>query len=341
MPIVSFAIACWMPLASDDRSQRIKALQQAIQSIRKIYDEEAAKVAKTAPIENWYFELPAWPEVAESDWIADYPIDKLELSEQGERRLANRMDQHRFGVAPNNCTLVQRPGEQPALQLQGHEPIRLPSVSSFRWTDSFAWCQQIHLPTEYENASLFHRMRVTPGGDSIGIEVWIENGVVVCSLQGVARESSIMVRTRNRIPTDRWLHFALSYEGLGTAKDLAIYLDGKPCSLEVLRDNLQADLSVPASTPLLIGNGTNRRGLEHAMIKQVQIFGASLTAVEATALATNARFVTWGELTESDRRLWIDHYVRRVDTQCKYHLESLHHYVQSLSELFPHDVKMP
>jgi len=66
---------------------------------------------------------------------------------------------------------------------------------------------------------------------------------------------------------------------------------------------------------------------------QVDLYNTKLTPVEIMSLDANTMLLSWAELTESQRKSWLVHYVFCIDPEGRYFLESLKHYTSSQAEL--------
>ena len=68
-------------------------------------------------------------------------------------------------------------------------------------------------------------------------------------------------------------------------------------------------------------------------VSDVQVYEKALTGIEIAGLATDSPWLTWRELSDVDRAMWLDHFAQRVDANGKYQVESFQHYYASLREL--------
>ena len=92
---------------------------------------------------------------------------------------------------------------------------------------------------------------------------------------------AIEVRTTARLLANTWTHIALAYDGSGKAAGMRLYLDGKPCEVEVLRDHLTG--SMRNSRPLEIGNRA-LGGPYRGQIDDLRFYGSVLAAAHVGQL---------------------------------------------------------
>ena len=82
----------------------------------------------------------------------------------------------------------------------------------------------------------------------VGIQRWAARLAITI---GGGGESSIQVRTRDRLNASDWYHVTLTYDGSGKAAGLKLYVNGKAGAVEVLRDRMTTPIA--ASAPLRFG----------------------------------------------------------------------------------------
>ena len=91
----------------------------------------------------------------------------------------------------------------------------------------------------------------------------------------------IELRTTTRLLANTWMHVALAYDGSGKAAGIRLYLDGKPCEVEVLRDHLTG--SMRNSRSLEIGNKA-LGGPYRGQIDDLRFYASVLEAVHIRQL---------------------------------------------------------
>jgi hypothetical protein len=123
------------------------------------------------------------------------------------------------------------------------------------------------------------------------------------------------------------------YGGTNLAEDTHIYINGQRAEVEIVQDTLHKDILYErVDVSLSVGARNRDRGLPNGLVDGLQVYKSALTAVEVQSLATDTPLVTWQELSNRDKGLWLEHYAQRVDPQCKYHKEAYQHYFQTLSD---------
>ena len=97
-------------------------------------------------------------------------------------------------------------------------------------------------------------------------------------------DSSIEVRTKDRVKMDDAHHVLVNYDGSGKARGLTIYVDGQPWETVTAKDTLSGTFRT--SAPLEIGN-KNAGGLFQGQLDDLRIYARTLTGTEAENLAVH------------------------------------------------------
>ncbi|MEQ1829139.1 MAG: LamG domain-containing protein [Pirellula sp.] len=315
---------------------RIKTLAAAMDSVRKAYRDDFQKLSTSDAVENWYANLPHWPEPAESSLVAYFPMGESASTESVRggtlKSLANRVDADLPGKGERETIATKQDGSHSAVILEGNNALLFPGVGAFHWTDEFTIAFEIKLPKSFQHAVVL--CRTTSGQPSVrGYELVIDEGSFCLALNGGGPSNAIRIRCRDRLPADRWIQVALVYSGSKSADETFVYVDGKRCDSTIERDSLQQDFFIDASTPMAIGGQAIGQSPVGALVDRLQVYNSALTPIEIASIATDAAFLTWGELTDPQKVQWREHYARRADPQCRYHIESFQHYFKSMSNL--------
>ncbi len=129
--------------------------------------------------------------------------------------------------------------------------VELPAAFSIAlWTKSEGLTQMTVLQNTEEPAGrrgfemLFDDSRPLPGQDR-GVHI-------VFRLVDAWPNNRIEIRTRERVSQKDWTHITVTYDGLGKASGIRVFLNGKPIECMVVRDALSG--SAISRRPLEIGN---------------------------------------------------------------------------------------
>ncbi len=94
--------------------------------------------------------------------------------------------------------------------------------------------------------------------------------------------SAIEIRSRERLRLGDWYHVALTYDGSGKAAGVAMYLNGEPLGIEVVRDALGG--SIKTDAPLRIGSKSLGKPFV-GQIDDLRLYGRALDPQQVQDLA--------------------------------------------------------
>lgn len=115
-----------------------------------------------------------------------------------------------------------------------------------------------------------------------GWEFSLEKNRLVLRLTHRAGANEIVVESLAEVKQRRWQQVLATYDGSSRASGVALYLDGQPLAMKVVRDDLSAH--VQTDLPLLVGRSDASTGFR-GLLDEVQIFSRTLSAAEAGLLA--------------------------------------------------------
>ncbi|MEO8075153.1 MAG: DUF1553 domain-containing protein [Acidobacteriota bacterium] len=113
-----------------------------------------------------------------------------------------------------------------------------------------------------------------------GVQAW--SARLTITVGGDPPDSTIQIRTRERLRLGDWYHVAMTYDGSGKAAGLGLYLNGERLDTEVVRDSLSG--STRTSAPLRVGSrqpGTPFVG----QIDDLRLYNRVLTPAQIEQLA--------------------------------------------------------
>jgi hypothetical protein len=179
-----------------------------------------------------------------------------------------------------------------AMRFDGSQTIDAGQLANFGYFERFtfaAWIRQ----DQHAAGTILSKMEDVPRGSGYSFDV-TGSGTVQLNLVKRWLDDSIRVETIQPLPTGRWVHVCVSYDGSRESAGIQFYFDGKPVGLMAHHDFLNQTITV--DQPLQIGRGQSSfRGL----IDDVRIYQRPLTAddvlviADATPIsdfATNPRF---------------------------------------------------
>jgi hypothetical protein len=203
-----------------------------------------------------------------------------------------------------------------ALQFSGDNSAVFKGPGAFNRTAPFSFSLWLK-PTEIQERSVvFHRSRAWSDSGSRGYELVLENGRPAFGLIHFWPGNAIQARALGCLPTNEWSHLVIAYDGSSKASGIAMYLNGAPMPLEIVRDHLTKDILHRAewgdadadNIDLTLAARFRDSGFKNGLIDEFEIFDRYLTALEAAILA--------GRTPEHpDRSALRTYYLRRVDPE--------------------------
>jgi hypothetical protein len=128
--------------------------------------------------------------------------------------------------------------------------------------------------------------KIDPAGDRRGVEVLWQKGRIYVNLVHRWGADAVEVRTSEPLAAKQWRHVAVRYDASRAAKGLALFIDGQPAALEVLRDTLTGTLA--NDQPLRIGRRDDGLGY-YGQIDEVRLVARPLSADQIAGWARGER----------------------------------------------------
>jgi hypothetical protein len=174
--------------------------------------------------------------------------------------------------------------------------------------------------------------KMTDAHQGDGWYVTLAEGKVQVNLVKRWLDDALRVETEAVLPSDRWTHIAVTYDGSRVAEGVRVYFDGQPQSLHVALDDLNQTFTT--KEPLRIGGGGGPEGRFHGLLDDVRVYTATLSPEEAGLLAVGDSISHILTLPAEQRdagqirklRAWF------LDTQAPEHLRAASQRVATLAD---------
>ncbi len=223
--------------------------------------------------------LAGMTEPSSQGLVAYYPLD-------GD--LADASGQHHDGKAVRGDLVYDEGKVGKAAEFSGETQVTFGNIGDFDRGDRFAVA--LWLRTSPASA-----MKLVQKRDSSehwqGYELAIDDPAYnrpqrglfhfVVRLAAKWPDDAIEVRTKERFPAAKFPHLVVNYDGSGKASGVKFYVNGKPASAEVVKDNLTGSFRTPA--PLEIGNKANGKPFE-GELDDLRIYSRGVNNEEAENL---------------------------------------------------------
>ena len=162
-----------------------------------------------------------------------------------------------------------------ALQFNGENSVTIPKVADFKRTDPFSFSFWLNIPEEQDEIVVLHHQQAGSDAGYNGYQFILEKGHASFGLIHFWPGNALMVRTREKLPLNEWVHIVITYDGSSRASGVKIFKDGKRTDLETVRDSLYKDFA--NGVPLTLAARFRGRGFKDGMIDDLKIYHRDLT----------------------------------------------------------------
>ena len=246
-------------------------LQQLGPEIDRTQSEWESKLARESS-PDWNSWFPA------NGLVVHYPLDgALVNATRPESDKAGRNGKIVDGQAKFVDGQIAR-----AAEFDGKNFVDAGKLADFDYADDFSWSVWIR-PTGSAGGTIFSKMVNEP--EAKGVSLGLNKGKLNAYLGVRWLDDAIRVEIPEPIPTDRWTHVALSYDGSRLASGVKMYLNGVPVKLKVNLDELNQPFQT--TEPLRIGTGHGPGGGFHGAIDDLRIYDRILDPAEAASLSVS------------------------------------------------------
>ena len=173
-----------------------------------------------------------------------------------------------------------------AVRISKEGIAELADAGDFDADQPFSCATWIRLPANDVKGAIVARMDDRNGYR--GWDFWVEGRRVGMHLAHHWSDDAIKVVSKERLPANRWVYVAVTYDGSKKASGVEVFIDGRPQKTNVRADSLKH--SIRATVPLKIGQRHSSSPLSGAALQDLRIYDRSLDAGEVDALAKSTRY---------------------------------------------------
>jgi len=300
-----------------EKERQLPALREQARGVFTGWLEEKTKARASASAGD--SATPALPGL-----VASFSFDAIESN-----KVVNAADSAKPGNAVEGPNLA--PGKfGQAAELNGENGFTFPGLGHFTRADPFSLSLWLLTPSHAPRFVVAHHSRAPIDAGSRGYELLLEDGRVAVGLHHMWPRNALKVVSRDRIPTNEWVHITATYDGSSRAAGVRVYVDGRSVPVEVIRDGLFKDISHGGNEPdLAIGFRFRDSGFKGGRVDEFRVFKRALSALEAAHLAGQADFSdAWNTnpsaLTPAQREGLLDYYVANLFLPSLKFFEELH-----------------
>ena len=194
---------------------------------RELLDAIAAKEAELAASEREAHErFAVWRETASTDFTLPEPAAKFDF-EAMEPAGGKRLVEGKQGQA---------------IEFSGDDAEPCGDAGDFGRTSTFSFSLWVKAAEHQPRTVVLHRSRAAEDSAFRGYALVLDEGRPQFSLIHFWPGNALRVRAREPLVLDTWTHVAVTYDGSSRAAGLALYVDGRPVPVDVIRDQLTRDV---------------------------------------------------------------------------------------------------
>ena len=182
-------------------------------------------------------------------------------------------------VSKGILAATDREKGKPALKLDGKTVVPIDGVKDIDKDTPFTFSAWVRLPKGSTGGPVFARMDVANGYR--GYDLWIQGNAVGTHFISTWSGDAIKVVSQEKVPTEKWSHVAVTYDGKLKAAGVKIYIDGKLAKNKVEADTLKN--STITKVPFQLAARSNGGGTK-LDVDDIKIFHRALNVDEIKTL---------------------------------------------------------
>ena len=187
------------------------------------------------------------------------------------------------------------------------------NIGDFERDTPFSIAMWVKLASPKQGGSIVARMN--EADNYRGWDIWLEQGKVGTHLVNKWPDDAVKTVTREALPSDRWNHVVVTYNGSSDAGGIQIFVNGAKQQTASPTNTLKSTLRT--SVPLKIGQRNSSDQTPGAGLQDLRIYQRELAAAEIAPLAQEARTAYLIALdtnrSESDSAELFDWYLMQKD----------------------------
>jgi hypothetical protein len=173
-----------------------------------------------------------------------------------------------------------------AVEVSADAELALPRAGDFERDQAFTLASWVWLPGENLGGAIVGRMN--EANDYRGWDVWLEGGRLGSHVIHRWPENALKVVCQQPLPSQRWVHVAVVYDGSSRQEGLQFYIDGQRCATRQVQQNSLSE-SIRTEVPLKLGSRSQGAKIAGMRLNDLRIYGAELAAEEVATLSVASR----------------------------------------------------
>jgi hypothetical protein len=172
-----------------------------------------------------------------------------------------------------------------ALKVQPGVAVEVSDVGDFDKDQSYSFGAWVFLPSKNTTGAIFARM--DDAHDYRGWDLWVQNNQVGTHLINRWPQDALKVVSREPLPSGRWNHVFVTYDGSAKASGVRVYFNGVQQRKTVEADSLKQ--TTRTTVPLKLGQRHTGSRLDGILIQDLRIYALALPPVLVGNLAKGVR----------------------------------------------------
>lgn len=272
-----------IPVPRSEDRPRLDALVKEIAAARKMQDDRktAAKVdhekwLRTVKAEDFKSQVPSAGLVFHAP-LAEGTGNSTTLLVNGKDRVAKFNNGYDWSVESRD--------KRKAFTIRSGDTIELKDVGDFDRTQPFAVSTWVQITKKNQNGAIIGRM--DEANAHRGWDLWVQNDRIGMHVINAYPQDAVKVVAKNPLPTAKWVHVTVAYDGTGKSGGIKVYYDGEPQSTDVEADTLKS--TTKTTVPLKFGQRHTTGRVNGIAIQDLRIYDRPVTAIDAKQLAGSQR----------------------------------------------------
>jgi hypothetical protein len=279
-------------------------------------------------------ELRSMPGKAFDEWIARRPVSPKSLAGELARfsfderdaagKFTSSLESEQAATSPFENLLIDGKFGK-AVQFTGDHALTT-KLGNFHRYEPFSISLWLRTPDVKERAVVLKRSQAWTDAGSRGYELLIEEGRLKWSLVHFWPGNAISIRAVEPLPPDEWVHVTVTNDGSSRANGLAMFVNGQPARIEVIRNGLTKDITGGGSDTISLGERFRDRGFTGGAVDELRIFGRTLTQLEMEDVYESGKLPALlakdaASLADDERKSLLDFYLANHDEPYRAQLE--------------------
>jgi mono/diheme cytochrome c family protein len=173
-----------------------------------------------------------------------------------------------------------------ALKTAPGETVEIADAGDFDKNQAFSYGAWVRLPRRIAGGAIAARM--DDKNDFRGWDLWIENNQVGTHIINKWPVNAVKVTSQAQLKAGQWNHVLVTYDGLGKAAGVGIYINGVPQGPKTVFADTLKD-TIRTQVPLKLGQRHTTSRIDGLEIQDLRIYSKALTGLEAEQLVKGTR----------------------------------------------------